>query len=196
MDYLSVMIELIKVWDEEFFLWMNSFHAPWLDPVMFQLTKTLTWIPLYAFLLFKIYRHDSKNVLWVIGGVVITILLSDQITSGIMKPYFERLRPCHDPRWEGLVHLYGSCGGKYGFVSSHAANTFGLATFLTLRMRGLRPIMLWIYAYAFLVSYSRIYLGVHYPMDIFGGTVIGVLAGFFSWFIVGKVQNKVGISPG
>ena len=190
------MIELIKVWDEEFFLWMNSFHAPWLDPVMFQLTKTLTWIPLYAFLLFKIYRHDSKNVLWVIGGVVITILLSDQITSGIMKPYFERLRPCHDPRWEGLVHLYGSCGGKYGFVSSHAANTFGLATFLTLRMRGLRPIMLWIYAYAFLVSYSRIYLGVHYPMDIFGGAVIGVLAGFFSWFIVGKVQNKVGISPG
>lgn len=184
------MIEAIKNWDETAFLWLNSFHSSALDPIVLQLTQTISWIPLYVLLLYQIYRIDPKNTAWILGGVMLTILLSDQVTSGLMKPYFERLRPCHDPRWEGMLHLYGRCGGLYGFVSSHAANTFGLATFLTLKLGKKQKAIAWLFLYALLVSYTRIYLGVHYPLDVFFGAVVGVLAAFFSWLCVDVLKRK------
>jgi undecaprenyl-diphosphatase len=185
------MIEAIKNWDEAAFLWLNSFHSSALDPIVLQLTQTISWIPLYVLLLYQIYRIDPKNTAWILGGVMLTILLSDQVTSGLMKPYFERLRPCHDPRWDGMLHLYGRCGGLYGFVSSHAANTFGLATFLTLKLGKKKKTIAWLFLYAFLVSYTRIYLGVHYPLDVFFGAVFGVLAAFFSWLCVDVLKRKI-----
>ncbi len=185
------MIEAIKNWDEAAFLWINSFHSSALDPIVLQLTQTITWIPLYVLLLYLIYRIDPKNTAWILGGVMLTILLSDQVTSGLMKPYFERLRPCHDPRWDGMLHLYGRCGGLYGFVSSHAANTFGLATYLTLKLGKKQKAIAWLFLYALLVSYTRIYLGVHYPLDVFFGAVIGVLAAIFSWLCVVVLKRKI-----
>lgn len=185
------MIEIITKWDEAAFLWLNSFHSEAVDPIVLQLTKTITWIPLYVLVLYQIYRTDPKNTAWILGGVMLTILLSDQVTSGLMKPYFERLRPCHDPRWEGMLHLYGRCGGLYGFVSSHAANTFGLATFLTLKLGKKQKAIAWLFLYALLVSYTRIYLGVHYPLDLFFGAVVGVLAAYFSWFCVVVIKPKI-----
>ncbi|MEK0442843.1 MAG: hypothetical protein RL403_1821 [Bacteroidota bacterium] len=185
------MIEIITKWDEAAFLWLNSFHSEAVDPIVLQLTKTITWIPLYVLVLYQIYRTDPKNTAWILGGVMLTILLSDQVTSGLMKPYFERLRPCHDPRWEGMLHLYGRCGGLYGFVSSHAANTFGLATFLTLKLGKKQKAIAWLFLYALLVSYTRIYLGVHYPLDLFFGAVVGVLAAYFSWFCVVVIKRKI-----
>ncbi len=185
------MIEIITKWDEAAFLWLNSFHSEAVDPIVLQLTKTITWIPLYLLVLYQIYRTDPKNTAWILGGVMLTILLSDQVTSGLMKPYFERLRPCHDPRWEGMLHLYGRCGGLYGFVSSHAANTFGLATFLTLKLGKKQKAIAWLFLYALLVSYTRIYLGVHYPLDLFFGAVVGVLAAYFSWFCVVVIKRKI-----
>ena len=184
------MIEAIKNWDEAAFLWLNSFHSSALDPIVLQLTQTISWIPLYVLLLYQIYRIDPKNTAWILAGVMLTILLSDQVTSGLMKPYFERLRPCHDPRWEGMMHLYGRCGGLYGFVSSHAANTFGLATFLTLKLGKKQKAIAWLFLYALLVGYTRIYLGVHYPLDVFFGAVVGVLAAVFSWLCVVVLKRK------
>ena len=184
------MIEAIKNWDEAAFLWLNSFHSSALDPIVLQLTQTISWIPLYVLLLYQIYRIDPKNTTWILGGVMLTILLSDQVTSGLMKPYFERLRPCHDQRWDGMLHLYGRCGGLYGFVSSHAANTFGLATFLTLKLGKKQKAIAWLFLYALLVSYTRIYLGVHYPLDVFFGAVVGVLAAVFSWLCVDVLKRK------
>jgi undecaprenyl-diphosphatase len=185
------MIETINYWDEKAFLWLNSFHLEVLDPVVLQLTQTITWIPLYVLLLYLIYRIDPKNTLWILGGVMLTILLADQVSSGLMKPYFERLRPCHDPRWEGMMHVYGRCGGLYGFVSSHAANTFGLATFLTLKLGKKQKAIAWLFLYALVVSYTRIYLGVHYPLDLFFGALVGVLAAFFSWLCVVVIKRKI-----
>ena len=185
------MIESIKDWDEKAFLWLNSFHCDGLDPIVLQLTQTITWVPLYLLLLYLIYRKDPKNMAWVIGGVMLTILLADQVSSGFMKPYFERLRPCHDPQWVGLLHNYGRCGGLYGFVSSHAANTFGMATFLTLILRKKQKGIYWLFLYAVVVSYTRIYLGVHYPLDVFFGALVGVLAAYLSWAVVVLLKRKI-----
>lgn len=185
------MIETLKNLDEEFFLWLNSFHWDWLDPIMYQMTLTITWVPLYAFLFYKIYKADPKGSWWVFGGVMLTILIADQFTSGFLKPLMERLRPCHDERWDGLMHNYGRCGGLYGFVSSHAANTFGLATFLNLKMKGKLKHMGWLFLYAFVVSYTRIYLGVHYPFDILLGAAIGSVVGWICWFFIVFVKREL-----
>ena len=185
------MIESIKHWDEKAFLWLNSFHSDGLDPIVLQLTQTITWVPLYLLLLYLIYRKDPKNTAWVIGGAMLTILLADQVSSGLMKPYFERLRPCHNPQWEELLHSYGRCGGLYGFVSSHAANTFGMATFLTLILHKKQKGIYWLFLYAVVVSYTRIYLGVHYPLDVFFGALVGVLSAYLSWAVVVILKRKI-----
>jgi undecaprenyl-diphosphatase len=185
------MIEKFGAIDEELFIWLNSFHADWLDPIMFQITLTITWVPLYAILIYLIYRADSKGIWWVLGGAAFTILISDQVTSGFMKPYFERLRPCHDERFDDIIHNYGRCGGLFGFVSSHAANTFAIATFLNLRLQAKLPFLKWLYLWAFIVSYTRIYLGVHYPVDIVIGALIGIAAGLLSWFLTVIVRREI-----
>lgn len=122
---------------------------------------------------------------------MLTILLADQVSSGLMKPYFERLRPCHNPELEGLLYVYGRCGGLYGFVSSHAANTFGVATFLTLILRKKQKGIKWLFLYAVIVSYSRIYLGVHYPLDVLFGALVGVLSAYLSWAVVVILKRKI-----
>ncbi|MFT4857042.1 MAG: undecaprenyl-diphosphatase [Planctomycetota bacterium] len=185
------MIEKLKAIDEKLFIWLNSFHADWLDPIVFQMTETVTWIPFYGILIYFIYRADHKGIWWVLGGAALTILISDQVTSGLMKPFFERLRPCHEERLDGVIHNYGRCGGLFGFVSSHAANTFAIATFLNLKIRDNLPYLKWIFLWAFIISYTRIYLGVHYPFDILLGAVIGVAAGWVSWFLIVIVRREI-----
>ncbi|REG91445.1 phosphatase PAP2 family protein [Algoriphagus antarcticus] len=185
------MIEQIKTWDEEIFLWLNSFHTDWLDALMFQLSQTFIWIPFYLILFYFIYKVDSKRTWWVLGGVAMTILIADQVTSGLMKPFFERLRPCHDERWNLVIHNYGRCGGLYGFASSHAANTFGLAVFLNLKMKGKLRFLPWLFLWAAVVSYTRIYLGVHYPMDILVGALVGAAAALISWFLIVFAKREI-----
>jgi len=185
------MIEQLKLWDEELFLWLNSHHTSWLDPIAYFASETLTWVPLYIFLLYIIYKNDPKNSWWVFGGAALTILLADQITSGLMKPYFERLRPCHDERWDGMVYIYERCGGLYGFASSHAANTFGISVYLNLKLKGKFKYLPWLLLWAAFVSYTRIYLGVHYPLDILVGALVGVLVAFFSWIFVVFIRREI-----
>lgn len=185
------MIETLKKWDEDLFLWLNSFHWDWLDPIMLQISETVTWLPLYAYLIYRIFKMDRANAWWVLGGVALTILIADQFTSGFLKPLMERLRPCHDPRWEGIMHNYERCGGLYGFVSSHAANTFGMAVFLNRKLKGKVKNLRWLYLYAVVVSYSRIYLGVHYPFDILLGALIGTIVAWLSWFFIVFVKREL-----
>jgi undecaprenyl-diphosphatase len=172
------MDELIEI-DKELFLYLNGLHAEWLDQPMFLLSRTILWIPLFALLLYQIF-NEYRSASWIVLiSIAITITLSDQITTNVMKPFFERLRPSHEPELAGLIHFVNDYkGSKYGFASSHAANTFGCALFLYLligsRKKGIVLLFLW----AAFVSYTRIYLGVHYPGDIIAGAAVGMLIAF------------------
>lgn len=128
--------------------------------------------------------------MWFLIAIAIVVALTDQLSVHLFKNVFERLRPCHNPDLNGLVHLVNSkCGGKFGFVSSHAANTFGVAMFIHYIFR-VRWFTLSILLWATIVSYSRIYLGVHYPGDVVFGALLGVLIGWGVWRVFKMLTPK------
>ncbi|AWV97616.1 phosphatase PAP2 family protein [Arcticibacterium luteifluviistationis] len=166
--------------DERLFIFLNGIHHPNLDGFMAIITARNTWIPFYLLLIFYIGRRfPVKQAIIFVVYLIASVGLADFITSGLMKPFFERPRPCHNEALAGFVHLIGGhCGGKFGFASSHAANSFALfgGLFFIFRERKVfvKVLLLW----AILVSYSRIYVGVHYPGDILVGALIGFLISF------------------
>lgn len=175
--------------DTELFLFLNGLHVDWLDPIMTFISGKITWAPFYLILLFLVIKKYKKQSILVLIGVVILIVCSDQISSGIFKPIFERPRPCHNEAIKDLVYLpNGHCGGAYGFISSHACNCFALAVFIThVLKKYYRKIAYIMYIWASLVAYSRIYMGVHYPGDIIVGAVVGIIVGF----VISKLYDMI-----
>lgn len=176
MDALSTI-------DSDLFLFLNGLHADWMDGVMVLITKMWVWFPLYLLLIYWTVKQYGKQCWWVFLAVAIVVLCSDQLSAHVCKPLFHRLRPCYNIDLQDLIHLpKGLAGGKYGFVSSHAANTFAVASFLTAALRKNHKWMgIVLYLWAFISSYSRIYIGYHYPGDILCGAILGILIGLTLW---------------
>ncbi|MCD4773489.1 MAG: phosphatase PAP2 family protein [Bacteroidales bacterium] len=179
-------MDKILQWDEELFLLINGFHNSFGDFIMFWMSEKFIWIPLYLFFVYLIYRQYKLKTLIVLIFVAIMITFSDQISVHLFKNIFQRLRPCHDPGLMDLFHIVkDKCGGQYGFISSHAANTFAISVFLIkLIGRKYKYFTILIMVWAILISYSRIYLGVHFPGDVIIGAFFGAFLGwFFNWLL-------------
>lgn len=180
--------------DTQAFLWLNSLHNATFDPIMAFFSGKYQWFPMYAFIIGSIIWKFRKQSIGMLLTIIMSVAISDRICSGILKPLVERLRPCHEPAIQQLVHVVGNCGGQFGFCSSHAANSFTLATILLLLFGKQLPQIKYFYFWAILVSYSRIYVGVHYPLDVLSGAGIGVLAAFLcnltyhKYTFIGKKQ--------
>lgn len=155
-------------------------------------------MPFYLLLVGVLVVKYRFNALWIVLAIGLTIALSDQFASGFCKPFFERLRPSHEPALAGRVHLYQLTtgefyrGGRFGFISSHAANSFGVAAFFFLLWRRKYRYVGWFFGWATLVSYSRIALGVHYPADIVFGALSGVLWAWVAFRLLIFLWNKLG----
>ena len=171
------MLDYLNTVDQQALIAINSWHAPYFDQLMWCITSKLSWALILVAVLVAL-RHDRRQALLVIATLVLTILISDQISSGLIKHSVERLRPSHNPDLASSLHLVnGYTGGLYGFTSSHAANSFSVAMVLSL-MFASRRVTVALMSWAMLQCYSRMYLGVHYPGDIIGGTLVGLLVGW------------------
>ncbi len=185
------MLEFLKQLDQDILLAINGLHTPWLDNLMMTFTHGAAWLPFFLVIIgMLIYRYRWAAVTLLLL-TAITILLTDQLSASLIKPLVGRLRPSHNPQLEGILHLVnGYRGGMYGFVSSHAANSFGVATFLWLASRQ-RIAWIWImYVWAGLFAFTRIYLGVHYPSDIVVGALLGMAVGWFLFRLALHLPQK------
>lgn len=171
---MSLISWLIEV-DKSALLAINACHTAFLDNFFWVFTSVPIWIPFYLMIFYSIIKLQPQKWWLTLLALGLLIALTDQVSNNLIKMTVERLRPSHEPSLEGLVHFTaGYRGGKFGFVSSHAANSFGLALFATLIFRN-KWLSISVFSWAILNSYSRIYLGVHYPGDIIGGAIVGML---------------------
>ena len=173
------MEEIIQI-DKQLLLWFNGSDSLFLDSLIMTLTDAKTWIPLYLSLLYVVVKSNTslRDVLLVIAGAGLCVLLAGTIDDTIVKPLVARWRPGRDPEIGLLVDtVNGYRGGKYGFFSAHACNTFSLAIFLSLLMRQ-RLLTIALVSWSLVNCYTRLYLGVHFPGDITVGLIWGGIVGY------------------
>ena len=196
------MLEKLLELDTTLLLTINGWHAPWADSVMWVISAKATWIPLYLLLIGLLvwkYRQPLSSSKWnwlqkvpvyviIILVIVASVGLADFISSGILKGWVARPRPTRVPELEGILHLVnGYKSGRYGFVSSHAANTMACGLLFSLIWRkkiATILLMLWVA----MNCYSRMYLGVHYPLDIIGGLIVGSTVALVAYWILRRVD--------
>lgn len=190
------MIDFLNVIDSNIYLFLNGMHLPFLDRLMMLVTGKFIWVPMYATILLILFKKFKwREALLMTIGLVLAIALADQLCSTVLRPIFHRLRPSNpdNPLSQLATLVNGYRGGKYGFPSCHAANSFAMAIFLFMLIRNSR-FRAFIVSWAFLNTYTRVYLGVHYPGDLFVGAIIGSSIGFCMFhltrFIISKWKFK------
>jgi len=189
------MIDWLDQIDKAIFLFLNSMHSDISDKVWLIITNIPTWIPLYVLIFFLFIKIFKKDSLYLILGLLLVVLVSDQFTSGFMKPFFQRPRPCHDAEIAHLVHIAKSCGGQFGFASGHSANSFGIAMFVWMVFKSSWRWSWLIFVWAAVVAYSRIAIGVHYPGDILIGGILGILFGYLIFKLTSKIFFRIRLKP-
>ena len=173
------MVDQLLQYDKELFLFLNNLGMPIWDDFWLMVTNKLTFIPLYAILLFLIYRKlGVKTLLLLILVIVALITFTDQVTN-LFKDGFERLRPCREDGVKEFMRYIAPRCGKYGFFSGHSSNTMAVAVFAGLLLKPHYKKLIFILLFwSAVVAYSRIYIGVHYPLDIICGMAFGAISGF------------------
>lgn len=183
------MIEYLVDVDKTALLAVNGLYSMFQDAFWWMVSAKWSSLLLVLAFVWILLRKNRRHALLVLVLVALAVLVADQVSSGLIKHLVERLRPTHDPSLENAVHVINDYrGGLYGFVSSHAANFFAVSTFISLVMRR-RLVAFSLFAWSLLQCYSRMYLGVHYPGDILGGIVVGVLAGWLVWKLMQWIQH-------
>jgi undecaprenyl-diphosphatase len=198
------LLQEILRWDRELFNkingeWTNSFF----DAILPYTRNSMIWPPLYLFfIVFALLNLKRSGWYWVLLGVL-TVATTDLISSWGIKELIFRLRPCRDEALAGHVRLLvGYCPQSSGFTSSHAANHFAMAMFIFLTLKNYIGKWIWlIFLWAFAISYAQVYVGVHYPLDVICGSVVGMLIGY-TWakifnhrFLFGNAQGKQDLNP-
>lgn len=185
------MLEYLQQLDADLLCTLNGLNCPYADQLMWLISgKFSSALIIVAMLALLARKRNWRNILTLVVMIALVVLLADRISSGIIKPLVERLRPTHNPELQNIVHVVNDYrGGKFGFVSSHAANLFGIATLISLVMRN-RGTWAAMMGWAAIVSYSRIYLGVHYPGDILGGIIVGMSMAFLVFWLWKKTPSK------
>lgn len=180
---IIIILSTLNHIDTQLFLFLNGIHSPFFDLIFQWITERYSWIPFYIILTILIFIKFQWRGFILAPFIALVILFSDQFSVLLFKDVFMRLRPCHNPEIADMVHTINeACGGKYGFVSSHASNTFALAIFIGFIFKKHVAWMLYfMLCWATIVTYSRIYVGVHYPGDVLGGAILGGLIGFLMW---------------
>lgn len=185
-------VETLLPLERDLFLKLNGSDSLILDNLMWMFSGRLVWIPLFLFIVFLFfYKSHWKEGLLVTLFFILLFTLCDQVSSSFFKPFFERFRPTHHPDFKDIVDtINGYRGGRFGFISSHATNSFGLAVFLSLLYR-YRWLTVGALFWATLNSYTRIYLGVHFITDIVSGMIVGALIGFLLFWLYNNVRKHL-----
>ncbi len=186
------MFDKLELLDRELFLTINGFHAPMFDNLMYYVSQIWVFAPVFFYWLYLVYnKTGAKKLLILLGFFVLLIVLTDQ-TSNQIKHAVKRYRPTHNLEIQSKVHTVNEYrGGTYGFFSGHATNSFGVAMILFLLFN--RKSIVFRYSFflwAALTAYSRMYLGVHYPSDIFVGTVVGLFWGYIVYQLIQYTFKK------
>lgn len=186
-DVLTALNDL----DSSLLLAVNGWHSEWADAFMYTFSGKLIWVPMYAAILYVVVKNFSwKVMLFCLLGIALSITLADQVGASLIRPLVGRLRPANlDNPLSEMVHVVNDYrGGRYGFPSCHAANSFALAFFLFYLFRN-RVFTGFIMVWAAVNCYSRAYLGVHYPGDLLVGMLLGFLVASFSYWLFVKVSK-------
>lgn len=186
------MVEKVLDYERDLFFMLNGSDSPFLDRFMWLYSGKAVWLPLAAFILIVLlYKKKWRESILILLAIVLVITLCDQFASHVCKPIFTRFRPTHHPDFMDQVKtVFDYRGGKYGFISSHAANAFGFATFMSLLFR--YRLFTWtIFLWSALTAYTRVYLGVHFISDIVPGAIAGVFFGWLVYYLYIKVRPLV-----
>jgi len=185
-----ILEQLLPI-EKELFFQLNGSDSLYWDHFFYLYSYKWIWLLFYAcFFLVFIYKNKWEEIVCVLLAIVLVVLLCDQISSGFFKPFFHRFRPTHHPEFKNMVDtVLGYRGGKYGFISSHAANAFGFMTFTALLFKN-RIFSYCIALFAIINGFSRIYLGVHFISDVIVGAVVGAIIGCLVYKLYNYVRWK------